>query len=140
MYSSCEKRALVHQCLEINANVTVTPILDHGNPTVLCIKSEVFSGHSGKEECGNCDICNESCTFHVSQVLCVEIPICFGVEVDVEKGNIRCGRPDFGPCTCSCKEDDVEKAYRFKCVDSYAVEEPENFSRDSCFDIEYTDY
>lgn len=141
MYSSCEKRALVHQCVEINANVTVTPILDHGDPTVSCIKSEVCSGHSCKEkESVNCDSCSESCTFHVSQVLCVEIPICFGVEVDVEKGHIRCGRPDFGPCACKCKNDDKEIAYRFNCTDDCVGEEPENLSIDSYFDIEYTDY
>lgn len=139
MYSSCEKRALVHQCVEVNANVTVTPILDHGNPTVLCIKSEVYPGHCCKEEITSCDCSSESCTFHVSQVLCVEIPISFGVEVDVDKGHIKCEKPDFGPCKCRCKKDDPEEAYRFSCHDNSIEEEVGSLSRNNYFRGEDTD-
>lgn len=39
-------------------------------------------------------------------MICVEIPIAIGVDVDVDSGIVRCGTPDFGPCKslCECTE------------------------------------
>lgn len=102
MNSSCEK--LVQQYVKVNADVTVTPLFEHGEPTVTCVKSEVTpcSPHESKECESSC--CEEVCQFRVSQVLCIEIPLCFGVDVDVEKGSISCGKPEVGQGNCKCKQ------------------------------------
>lgn len=113
-YFNCEKNALVHQFLEVDARITVTPLIDHGKPTISCIKSDIrASCNSEEEKCRNQQQISEKCTFYVIQKICVEIPICFGVEVDVDKGRIRCGEPEFGPCTCRCEGDTSGEVYSF---------------------------
>lgn len=110
-YSDCEKEALVHQLVRVDARVTVKPILNHGEPSVSCVSSEVRSG-------GGCDDgrydrvegCSDRCTFYVTQIMCVEIPIRFGVEVDIDNNRIRCGTPEFGPCNCKFEDNPQENA------------------------------
>jgi hypothetical protein len=95
---------IVHQFLEVEADITVKPIIKHGRPMVSCIESDFkpsckyergrtnYPGNREQENCGG------KCTFTVTQVICVEIPISFEVDVDVDEGIVHCGRPEFGPC------------------------------------------
>jgi len=94
--NSCGEE-IVHQFLEVEAQVTITPLVRHGRPKVTCLGSELK-----KDDCNwgtSCRSCRkDECTYTLRQVLCVEIPITLGVDVDVDEGITHCGRPEFGPC------------------------------------------
>lgn len=95
--TDCDKEEIVHQFLEVQAQVTVTPLVNHGTPKAYCVDSDI-------KQDGNWDCVwrpgrrRDKCTFTLSKVICVEIPITFDVDVDVDQGITRCCEPDFGPC------------------------------------------
>lgn len=105
--ANCEK--VVHQCLEVQARVSVAPTVKPGRPSVLCIASE-FSSPGDR-----CELCRACChtrkgpertccsTFTVTQLLCIEIPLVFDVDVDIDGGIVHCGKPQIGPCQPSLK-------------------------------------
>lgn len=111
--TNCGKVAIVHQLLKVGAQVTVKPIVKHGRPRAYCIDSHIKPGsdweekkivfHGGKDS----ERSDGKCTFTVTQVVCVEIPIAIGVDVDVDEGILRCGTPKFGPCKTLCKEPEI---------------------------------
>lgn len=80
-----DNNKIVQQLLEVEAQVTVTPHINHGKPKIFCVKSDILP-------------CCDSENFTVTQVIYVEIPITFDVDVDVDKGIVHCCEPDFGPC------------------------------------------
>ncbi|HNS79656.1 MAG TPA: hypothetical protein PKM17_13495 [Syntrophorhabdus sp.] len=101
---NCEE-TIVHQMVKVQAQVSVEPYIKCGRSKVYCIDSHI------RPDC-ECDEikeperCDKKCTFTLTQVICVEIPIAIGVDVDVDPGIVRCGTPDFGPCKslCECTE------------------------------------
>ncbi len=96
-HSNCE--ALVHQLLEVEAHVTITPLIKHGKPIISCVESDIQPCcDSEKEKEEKSETAARKCTFTVTQLICVEIPIAFDVEVDVDQGIATCCTPDFGPC------------------------------------------
>lgn len=101
----CEKNTIVHQLVEVEAEITIKPIVKHGKPKVSCYEADVHSSNSSN--CGKCKRKEKSCgkcTYSVSQIICVEIPVNFDVEVDVDKGITKCGKPHIGPCDDECNE------------------------------------
>jgi hypothetical protein len=89
----------VHQLLELEAQVTVTPHIKNDRPKIFCLESEILpSCESEKKDGEKLELAAKKCCFTVSQVICVEIPISFDVDVDVDKGIVHCCKPDFGPC------------------------------------------
>lgn len=154
-HTACE--AVVHQLLEVEAQITVTPLIKHGEPKVFCLETEIkpgclkgdcpdqhpvpveslchlaktyFDGHEKENESAQessrekrktgWQMKKESekprgkCTFTVAQTICVEIPIAFDVDVDVDKGVVCCHEPDIGPCTAhdGVRADKPGKKYR----------------------------
>jgi hypothetical protein len=96
-HSRCD--TIVHQLLELEAKVTLTPHIKNGKPKIFCIDSEIQPCcESEKEDGEKLELAAKKCCFTVSQVICVEIPISFDVDVDVDKGIVNCCKPDFGPC------------------------------------------
>lgn len=119
-FNSCDKEKIVHQLIKVQAQVKVTPLIKHGIPKVHCIASCIkpHSGHTNCEyDCGGCnydydydcdssDASDHNCYFTLTQIICVEVPISFGVDVDVKKGILCCGKPDIKPdCIHDCKND-----------------------------------
>lgn len=102
-HTKCDKENLVHQLLKVQAEVTITPLVTHGPPKVCCIDSEIKPDF-------DCDKwtelkeANGKCSFTLTQIFCVEIPIELDVDVAIDKGIIGCGKPDFGPCKTPCKK------------------------------------
>ena len=102
--NDCCTETLIHQMVKVQAQVTVTPLVKHGKPKVYCIETyfkspdncNVYKGDCRRTRCKseNCDG-----TFNVTQVFCIEIPISFDVDVDVDKGILCCDDPEFGPCS-----------------------------------------
>lgn len=113
--TKCDKETLVHQFLKVQAQVTVKPIVKQGEPKVHCIDSDInpdYNCYENKKAGQQTERKPEKeigkSTFTLTQVLCVEIPLTVGVDVDVDHGIARCGKPDFGPCKSRCKKTDVK--------------------------------
>ncbi|MGI6678811.1 MAG: hypothetical protein ACOX2Q_07065 [Dehalobacterium sp.] len=110
-YPRCDKETIVHQLVEVEARVTVLPLVRPGKPKVFCIDSYIredcatdeekrkdyYESYDSRKRCGKE---KQFCTFTVTQVICVEIPITIGADVDVDSGIARCGIADIGPCIC----------------------------------------
>lgn len=95
-----DNEAIVHQLVKVQAQVVITPLVKHGTPKVYCVAADF------NQDC-NCDIyrgdcCNirrnGECGFTLTQILCIEIPISFDVDVDVNGRISCCGKADLGPC------------------------------------------
>lgn len=109
-HTDCDNKALIHQLVKVQAQVTVTPLVKHGKPKVYCIDIPCCNC-----ECNcncDCDRCYEdyfqiwrpigrphnNCTFNFTQALLIEIPIAFEVDTDINQGIQCCGKPEIGPC------------------------------------------
>jgi hypothetical protein len=96
--------AIVHQLLEVEAQVTVKPLIKHGKPMVYCVDTEIQTDRNCKEEEEeNGSDKSDKCKFTVTQVICVEIPLSFSVDVDINDGRIDCSVPEVGPCAVKTK-------------------------------------
>lgn len=78
----------------IEADVTIAPMVTPGTPVVNCI-GDPFLGTC--EEAGFEPSPNGTCTFTVSQVLCINIPLTFEAEVEAVAGDVACGNVFSGP-------------------------------------------
>ena len=80
----------VHETVCVQADVIITPHVEVLEIKTYCIDGVVLQPCSGNLQ--------ESCTFSVSQSICVEIPLVFSATaVAVPKG-IACGSALTGPC------------------------------------------
>ncbi len=84
--NGCTPTVSTEVCVE--ADVTVTPMVTPGTPVVNCI-GDPFIGTC--EELGFTPSPNGTCTFTVSQVLCVNVPIMFNADVEAVAGDVACG-------------------------------------------------
>lgn len=74
--------------------VTVTPFATPGDATATCCGDPVVK----KED--RCQGNKKSCTFTITQRLCIEIPITFGADVDTGDAVVECGEVTKEPCDC----------------------------------------
>lgn len=75
----------VHHEMNISTPVTVTPSVTHGTiVTRCCGRPEVVN-----DECPSTNG-QQSCTFHVVQPVCVEIPLHFSANTEVGSANVQC--------------------------------------------------
>lgn len=112
-YTNYNKETIVHQLLKVQAQVTVTPTIKEGKPIIYCVKSDIKPGIDCDErknayyqkwkEPARVD---NKCTFTLTQLLCVQIPISMDVGVDVDQGIVHCDTPQLGPCKFPHKEYD----------------------------------
>lgn len=117
--NSCDKENTIHQLLKVQAHVKVKPLVKHGIPKVYCIdsciKPHLGHGHDSSNGFEGCDYdhnngctreSDHNCNFTLTQLICVEIPISFGADVDIKKGITCCGNPDINSdCMHDFKED-----------------------------------
>lgn len=94
------KENIIRELLKVQAQITVTPLVRHGEPKVFCIDSCIKPNKRCPDHGYGCDTFWESgcsrnrCNFTLTQVICVEIPISFDAEVDIKEGIVCCGRPE----------------------------------------------
>jgi len=89
---------IVSQQVCVEANVTVSPTVVAGTPVVNCV------GRPSLLRCrarGFTPSPTGTCTFSVSQVLCVNIPIHFDARATAVRGAVACGLPSTGE---NCQE------------------------------------
>lgn len=98
----CDKEKTIHQLLEVQAQITITPLIRHGKPKVTCFDSDIKQ--DCEQDCSWDELCSfrrrrcDKNTFTLRQLICVEIPFSIDVDVDVDQGISCCCRPEFGPC------------------------------------------
>lgn len=130
-YNRCDKENIVSQLLKVQAQITVTPLVKHGNPNVYCMNSCIKPNSDYCDhECDDCNDCDydccdccdcgsdydtdwkprrtkDKCNFTLTQVICIEIPISIDADVDIQEGIVCCGRPDVKSI------DDINKKKQF---------------------------
>ena len=80
----------VHETVCVQADVIITPHVE-----VLEMKSYCMGGVVLQPCAGNLQ---ESCTFSVSQRICIEIPLVFSATATAVPRGIACGSASIGPC------------------------------------------
>lgn len=103
--SNCIEQTVVNQLIRAQAQVTIKPVIKQGKPKVYCLDSDIKPNYVREESpeayyppLKECTKPSNKCTFTLTQLLCVEVPINIDVDVDVDEGIIQCGRPRLGPC------------------------------------------
>lgn len=108
----CKKEKHVYQLVKVQGQVRVKPKIKQGPARVYCLETDI---RPHGERCRGIvdfpqkDSINyeDSCSFTVSQMLCVEVPIAFDAVAEVSRGRIVCGKPRPTPCKvpvykCAC--------------------------------------
>lgn len=94
--TSCD--SVFFQTETVCVPVTVTPFAEPHPATVHCCGAPVINTTNP------CSGSRSSCTFTVTQKLCIEIPITFGADVKTGTAVVSCGSVSEEPCDCSEEE------------------------------------
>lgn len=78
----------------VEADVTITPTVTAGTPTVNCIGNPTTATC---QSMGFTPSVDGTCSFTFAQVLCINVPITFDADVDAQRGDVACGMPFTGP-------------------------------------------
>ena len=84
--------AIVHETVCIQADVSITPAVTVGEILSFCVGGPVIGA------CPGTPSPTDSCTFTVSQNICVQVPLTFSAAATAEPTGIICGTPAVGPC------------------------------------------
>lgn len=90
---SCE--STFYQKETVCVPVTVSPFAHPGTARTICCGDPVI--HTGPQ----CPGSKTSCTFTVTQSLCIQIPIAFGAVIETGEASVQCGEASETPCDCS---------------------------------------
>lgn len=81
----------VHNNVCVEAEVTITPDVEVGEIRTFCV---------GDPFIGGCPVPPQpSCSFMVSQNICVQIPLTFDANASAESAGIACSEPGIGGCS-----------------------------------------
>lgn len=80
--------------------VTVTPFATPGKAETICCGEPVIN--EGSQCPGN----RTSCSFTVTQTLCIKVPISFGAVIETGKATVQCG--EITREECDCDEEEAE--------------------------------
>lgn len=102
MSNKCDEEicpAVGYQSVNVCIPVEVTPFAKAGNAKVTCFGEPVIS--KGCKACKGDK--NGSCSFTISQTLCVEVPVSFGASTWIGDTFVSCGSDDDCECDCDCE-------------------------------------
>jgi len=89
---SVECPAVVNETVCVQADVSITPAVTVGDIISNCLGGPIIGA------CPGTSSPTDSCTFTVSQNICVGVPLTFSAEAAAEPTGIICGTPTTGPC------------------------------------------
>lgn len=92
--TGCEKTFF--QVENVCVPVTITPFATPGEATATCCGETIVNQNTTQ-----CPGTRTSCTFTVTQRLCIEIPITFGAVIETGEARVQCGEVTTTPCDCS---------------------------------------
>ena len=95
--------AVGYQSIGICVPVTVTPFAQAGKTVTKCCGDAVVV--AGDTTCGGRK--NGSCTFTISQKICVEVPVDFGAEATVGDTYVDCIEASAKDICSGCKGEEV---------------------------------
>ena len=99
--------ALVHEELCVDADVSITPIVEAGPPVTRCLEM-LRSGECEHEQPwrrGDCEHRRSGhCCFTVRQTICVTVPLIFGARAEANVAAVSCETPKPGPCPAPPRE------------------------------------
>ena len=101
---SCE--SVFYQKESICVPVTVTPYATPGTATATCCGTPVIRPGA------TCEHKQTSCTFTITQNLCIEIPISFGAAIETGTASVQCGTVSEEPCDCSDSPEELSSDAR----------------------------
>jgi hypothetical protein len=84
--------AIVHETVCVAAEVTIDPVITVGEIESFCVGGPIIGA------CPGTPSPTDSCTFVVSQNICVQVPLVFSATATAEPTGIVCGTPTIGPC------------------------------------------
>ncbi|MFV0516588.1 MAG: hypothetical protein ACK5MV_04265 [Aminipila sp.] len=109
---NCDKNSVIQQQLQVQAEISISPVVEHGTPKLFCMDSKIIPNcnyrnkYCNNYNCpyyGNCyDLCyfnnchpnsSEEYNYTLCQTICVEIPIFLDAEVNIDKGISCCCEP-----------------------------------------------
>lgn len=96
--TSCE--SVFYQKETVCVPVRVTPFAEPGTAKAVCCGEPIVRPG------GQCSGNQTSCSFTITQSLCVEIPISFGAEIETGTAVVQCG--DVSEKECDCSNDTPE--------------------------------
>ncbi|MDP4152775.1 MAG: hypothetical protein Q8865_04935 [Bacillota bacterium] len=88
--SAVQCPATAHETVCVQADVTISPDVVVGEVSSSCVNGPAIGGCLGYLQ--------DSCTFSVSQHICVQIPLTFSAEATAMPKGIVCGTPKTGVC------------------------------------------
>lgn len=87
--------ATVHETVCVQADVTLTPVVTVGTVRSFCVGPPIIGPCVGPTSPSG------TCTFTVSQQICVQVPLTFSASATAVPTGIVCGTPQPGPCSPS---------------------------------------
>lgn len=90
--SPVECPTIVHETVCVQADVTISPEVTVGTIETFCVGGPVIGKCPGTPSPSN------SCTFTVSQNICVQVPLVFSASATATPSGIVCGTPLVGAC------------------------------------------
>lgn len=109
---SCE--SVFYQTETVCVPVSVTPFATPGIAKATCSGKPVISNKP-------CKGSKTSCTFSISQKLCIQIPVSFGAVIETDAAMVQCGEVSEESCECHdhkpkeeeyCECEDMDAEYR----------------------------
>ena len=97
---SCE--SVFYQKETVCVPVTVTPFATPGEAKATCCGEPIV--RTGAQCTGS----QTSCSFTITQSLCIEIPITFGAEIETGAATVQCGT--VSEVECDCSDDDTPES------------------------------
>ncbi|MDP4152776.1 MAG: hypothetical protein Q8865_04940 [Bacillota bacterium] len=82
--------ATVHETVCVQADVTIVPNVVVGEVSSTCVNGPIIGQCSGELV--------DSCTFSVSQQICVQVPLTFSATATATPKGLVCGVPATGNC------------------------------------------
>lgn len=82
---TCETAA--YQPLSVSVPVKVEPFVSEGEPTTFCCGDPTVIREPARCDC----IDKDTCTFVITQNICVRVPVTFGANASVGKAIVQCG-------------------------------------------------
>jgi hypothetical protein len=111
-HAQCPKPVVVGQLIRTETRISVEPTINQCAPRLYCLESHVKPYRDCDERPNPLSVpsaeCtmppSRKCTFVLTQLLCVEVPIEYGINIGLEDEKIHCGRPSVKPCELNSKD------------------------------------
>lgn len=104
MQTTCS--SVGYQPATVCVPVTVTPFANAKPTTTKCCGDPII-----RPNCNTCRGCNRSCTFTLTQLICIKVPIELGANASVNTPSVLCGNATHENICENCKPDCADAGF-----------------------------